>query len=45
MEIEADTAENVVKQFTSFYSEDFTKKAQIYVFDKPPVLQVLKKND
>ena len=40
----ADSAEEAVKMETRFFSDDFHKKANIYVFDKPPVFQILNKS-
>ena len=43
-EVYADSAEDAVKMETRFFSDDFHKKANIYVFDKPPVFQILNKS-
>ncbi len=36
--VRADSPELAIKSFTGCFSEDFQKKAKIYVFDAPPIM-------
>jgi len=44
MELFGNTAEDILKSLYGFYSEDFKKKANIYIFENPPILQVTRKD-
>lgn len=37
MKIRAHNAKDAIKNFTSFYSDDFKNKATVYAFTEPPV--------
>lgn len=38
---EAESAEEAIKKLTSYYTTEFSEHADIYVFDKEPVLKIM----